>query len=149
MRKPKQNPAAATINKLVERDKRRFEEAVTKLGGVAGGKEPIALLTDRYEEPLGSKLTAAELNITEPEFINKLKGHELLKSTGLNTLAAGGKIARETWEKLFPLVVTSLGVGDPRFNSDQFRKFNDTIRSGVVSCVGTSQAHRVVGSTRG
>ena len=109
------------MNRLVEKDKAMFERAVTKLGGIAGGREPVALLTDRYEDSLDSKLTAAEIGITEKEFINKLKNHELLKSIGLNTLVAGGTIARETWEEIFPTVVDSVGAGDPRFDKDQYK----------------------------
>ena len=118
---------ANTMNRMVQKDIDVFGRAVSELGGVIGGREPIALLTDRYEEALEAKHTAAEVGLPENEFIKKLRNHELLKGTGLNTLAAGGSVARETWEELFPLVVTSLGAGDPRFNKDQFKKFNDSL----------------------
>jgi hypothetical protein len=128
---------ADTMNRLVEKDKITFERAVAELGGIAGGREPIALLTDRYQDSLNSKLTAAEIGIAETEFINKLKKHDLLKSIGLNTLAAGGTIARETWEEIFPSVVASLEAGDPIFKKDQLKKFNEI----------TSASFKILGQT--
>ena len=120
-------PDAKTINVLVEEDKETFERAVNKLGGVVGGKEPIALLTERYEEPFGLKMAAAEAGMDEVTFLAKMKRHELIKTTGLNTLVAKGTISREVWEQFYPLVITALGVGDPRFNPNQYKRFNETL----------------------
>lgn len=91
----------------VEKDKRRFKEAVELAGGVIGGRESIVSLADRFDASLSLTQVAAELGVKADGLKDKLPA--------AGTLAVlrqeGGTIKRDSWEEQFPDVVISSALG--------------------------------------
>jgi mono/diheme cytochrome c family protein len=129
-------PEAKAINALVEKDKKTFEKAVLELGGVLGGREPIELLAERFDEPLEPKMAAAEMGLDEATFIAKLKESDSNPKV-LNTLLAGGTIAREAWEENFSAIFAIPGTVLWEFETGDWVRSSPAIGSDGTVYVGS------------
>jgi hypothetical protein len=105
-------PEPAMLGALVERDKRRFEEAIKKTGNQVGTREPILTLVSEYDESLSLARAAAEAGLDGNEFRTRLSQSSRLLARGLSSLLTpGGTVKRDAWETNFGSVVLELVLG--------------------------------------
>lgn len=109
-------PDAETVNGLVEEDRKRFVEAVAQTGAVAGGKEPILRLVERFASSLNVGRAAAELGLSAEALLMAINNDEALRASSLRLLTlTNGTIKRDLFEKLFSRAAVQLGLGvNPR-----------------------------------
>ena len=104
-------PLATKFEALQDEDERRFADAVKLTGAPLASKDPIVLLSLRFEAELGVELAAAELGLTVEEFQTGLgKSAELSRTLG-PLRVKGGRVKREVFVKTFGAVVKDLGLG--------------------------------------
>jgi mono/diheme cytochrome c family protein len=119
------------MNELIDFDIERFEEAVSKLGGTTGGKEPIELLADYYHKSLNIDMVSAEVGLKPKDFTSELSKHAISNYTGLSLLFAeendSKMIARDSWESLFGVVIAALGKGSIKESSDRYDELKKDI----------------------
>jgi hypothetical protein len=110
-------PPQETLDRLIDKDRRRFEEAVEKTGArlpVSALAEPINALSRNYNAEMSVTEAASEAGLETPEFLTRLSSSARLASLGFGQLAvSGGGIKREAWEKQFEDLVRELRLGDP------------------------------------
>jgi mono/diheme cytochrome c family protein len=109
-------PPQETLDRLIEKDRRRFEEAVEKTGArlpVSALAEPISALSRNYNAEMSVAEAASEAGLETPEFLTRLSTSTRLVSLGFGQLAVSrGGIKREAWEKQFGDLVRELRLGD-------------------------------------
>jgi mono/diheme cytochrome c family protein len=109
-------PPQATLNRLIDKDRRRFEEAVEKTGAslqVSALAEQINAFSRKYNAEMSVAEAASEAGLETPEFLVRLTGSTQLTSLGFGQLAvSGGGIKREAWEKQFGDLVRELRLGE-------------------------------------
>lgn len=109
-------PPQETLNRLVEKDRRRFEQAVEKTGAglpVSALAEQVNALSRKYAAELSVAEAASEAGLEAPEFLVRLTGSARLASLGFGQLAvSAGGIKREAWEKQFGDLVRELRLGE-------------------------------------
>ena len=104
-------PSAGKFETLQNEDEKRFADAVKLTGAPLASKDPIVLLSLRFEAELGVELAAAELGLTVEEFQTGLgKSAELSRTLG-PLRVKGGRVKREVFVKTFGAVVKDLGLG--------------------------------------
>lgn len=103
---------AATINRLVEEDRKRFIEAVEQTGSAPGGREPILRLVERFARSLDLNHAAAELGLPAEALQRSITDDEALRATSLRLLTLpNGTIKRDLFERLFSRTASQLGLG--------------------------------------
>lgn len=109
-------PPQETLNGLIDKDRRRFQDAVERTGGrlpVSALAEPINALSRKYYAEMSVAEAASEAGLETPEFLIRLTSSSRLASLGFGQLAvSGGGIKREAWEKQFGDLVRELRLGD-------------------------------------
>jgi hypothetical protein len=109
-------PAQDALNTLIDKDRRRFEQAIQKTGAapaVSAANEQIAALSRRYAAELTVAEAASEAGLEVPEFLVRLTASPRLVSLGFGQLAvSSGGIKRDAWEKQFGDLVRELRLGD-------------------------------------
>ncbi|MEK6299623.1 MAG: cytochrome c [Acidobacteriota bacterium] len=117
-------PPQEVLERLVEKDRKRFEVAIAKTGAapvpVSAQHEQINALSRKYTAELSVAEAASEAGLETPEFLIRLTGSSRLASLGFGQLVvSGGGIKRDAWERQFGDLVRELRLGDhvPRRNS--------------------------------
>ena len=109
-------PPQETLNRLIDKDRRRYEEAVEKAGAnspVSVLAEQINALSRKYNADMSVAEAASEAGLETPEFLVRLTRSTRLASLGFGQLAvSGGGIKREAWEKQFGDLVRELRLGE-------------------------------------
>jgi mono/diheme cytochrome c family protein len=109
-------PPQEALNRLIDKDRRRFQEAVEKTGGrlpATALAEPINALSRKYYADMSVAEAASEAGLETPEFLVRLTSSSRLASLGFGQLAvSGGGIKRELWERQFGDLVRELRLGD-------------------------------------
>jgi mono/diheme cytochrome c family protein len=109
-------PPQEALDRLIDKDRRRFQEAVEKTGAfvpISALEEPITALSQSYNSEMSVAEAASEAGLETPEFLTRLSSSARLASLGFGQLAvSGGGIKREAWEKQFGDLVRELRLGD-------------------------------------
>ncbi|MFY9609421.1 MAG: hypothetical protein WAU45_12500 [Blastocatellia bacterium] len=109
-------PPQETLNRLIDKDRLRFQDAVEKTGGrlpVSALAEPINALSRKYRADMSVAEAASEAGLETPEFLIRLASSSRLASLGFGQLAiSDGGVKRESWEKQFGDLVRELRLGD-------------------------------------
>ena len=109
-------PPQETLNRLIDKDRRRYEEAVEKAGAnspVSALAEQINALSRKYNADMSVAEAASEAGLETPEFLIRLTGSARLAALGFGQLTvSGGGIKREAWEKQFGDLVRELRLGE-------------------------------------
>jgi mono/diheme cytochrome c family protein len=109
-------PPQQTLDRLLERDRRRFDAAVEELavGSTSAVTEPINSVARRFGAELSATQAAAESGMKLDEFQDRLGKSARLVSLGFGQLlVANGAVKRDEWETKFPEIATQLGIGEP------------------------------------
>lgn len=111
-------PPQDALDRMVEKDRRRFEVAIAKTGAapvpVTAQQEQINALSRRYNAELSVAEAASEAGLETSEFLIRLTGSNWLASQGFGQLmVSGGGIKRDAWERQFGDLVRELRLGDP------------------------------------
>jgi mono/diheme cytochrome c family protein len=111
-------PPQEVLDRLIEKDRRRFEEAVAKAGiapaAVSAQQEQVNALSRKYRAELSVPEAASEAGLETQEFLIRLTGSTRLASLGFGQLVvSGGGIKRDAWERQFGDIVRELRLGDP------------------------------------
>ena len=107
-------PAQETVDQLISRDTRRFEQAVELLGAGSGSAqtEPITALTRRFLAEMSVAQAAAESGLETEAFQARVSKSPRLLSLGYGQLlVANGGIKRDSWDKNFGSLVRELDLG--------------------------------------
>ncbi len=103
-------PESSVLKKLLSEDQQRFETALRK-AGVLPGVEPIGELSERYGASLDADTAAAELGVTQAEFLRRLSQSDYLRQLGLGNLLSDGTVKRDAWEDVFGAAVEEFHTG--------------------------------------
>ncbi|HSE35734.1 MAG TPA: hypothetical protein VLG74_00435, partial [Blastocatellia bacterium] len=143
-------PAQETLDGLIERDRRRFEQATAQIGAssISAQTESINALSRRFLAEMPVVQAAAEAGLETAEFQSRIARSSRLLGLGYGQLLVpGGGIKRDAWDRNFGALVRALGLGDhvasviilpPRRPQGQLNAFNLPSR-------GTRSNARVVG----
>ena len=132
-------PPAATLRRVIERDNKRFLEALTA-AGAAGEAEAVPTVTQRYEGTVDLAGAAAEAGVTPRVLARQLDRSGLKRRLG-PLQAKGGTVQRQVFEELFARLVRELrpdletirGTETPPEESEAFSGHTDAILCVVVS----------------
>ncbi len=107
-------PAAAEFDGLLEEDRERFIEALSRAGidparRDGQGREPISALADRFERAVDLRQAAAELGLTEEELLEKL--NRTRASLETKALLVRKNVPREEFIQLFARLQREFGTG--------------------------------------
>ena len=107
-------PAQETLDRLTERDRRRFEQAAEQLGALSlsAQAEPINALTRRFLSEMSVVQAAAEAGLEAGEFQNRIANSPRLLALGYGQLLVpNGGIKRDAWDRNFGNLARELGLG--------------------------------------
>jgi hypothetical protein len=108
-------PAQDTMDRLIERDRTRFQQAANTIGASAASAqaEPINALSRRFFAEMSVSQAAAEAGLEIGEFQNRVAGSARLLELGYGQLlVGGGGIRRDSWDKNFGNLARELELGD-------------------------------------
>jgi mono/diheme cytochrome c family protein/cytochrome c553 len=105
----------ADMDRLVQQDAQRFQDAMQKLLGKAPAREPLTPVSQRFlDGPLQMSSVAGELGLTDHKLLQQAVQLPQFAGLGLSALAVeGGVIRRDMWEDYYDRVVRHLGLGLP------------------------------------
>jgi serine/threonine-protein kinase len=107
-------PEQKLMDQLLSRDGDRFMNSVTAALGHPQDQEPITPVSRRFiDGPLQLTTAAAELEHQDVKQLEYFFSSAQNTTLGLEPLAAGGVVRRDTWEDYFDQVVRGLGTGIP------------------------------------
>ena len=109
-------PSQETLDGLIERDRRRFEQAAQQLGGLSASaqSEPINALSRRFLSEMPVAQAAAEAGLETPEFQARIARSPRMLALGYGQLlVTNGGIKRDAWDRNFGDLARELGLGDP------------------------------------
>ena len=97
---------------LVEKDLKRYKDALEAVGGVFGGIEPVQRLHEAFQSPLSAAQAAAEVGYETETFLEKIRENAGLQNL-LGTLALeNGTVKRDAWTSNFGGVIDALNTPD-------------------------------------
>lgn len=134
-------PAQATLDVLIEKDRRRFASAVEQVSATAlsAQSEPVNSAARRFNAELSTARAAAEAGLELGEFQRRLRSSGRLVATGFGQLlVVDGGVKRDAWERSFGEVSRELGIGEPAPGSFTL------VRSPVVPRVGAADVNPAV-----
>jgi mono/diheme cytochrome c family protein len=109
-------PPQETVDRLIEKDRQRFETAVQQAGGrpvESASGEPISALSRRFFADLSVAQAAAETGLDTREFQARVSRSALLISLGFGQLMIPqGGFKRDGWEKNFGAMTRELRLGN-------------------------------------
>ena len=108
-------PTQEVLDGLMERDRRRFEQAAGQLGrvSISAQTEPINALSRRFLSEMPVVQAAAEAGLESVEFQERIARSSRLLSQGYGQLLVpNGGIKRDAWDRSFGDLVRELGLGD-------------------------------------
>lgn len=108
-------PSQETLDRLVERDRLRFELAAKQLGAlsISAQTEPINAFSRRFLSEMPVVQAAAEAGLEPVEFQARVARSPRLVALGYGQLLVpNGGIARDAWDRNFGHLVRELGLGD-------------------------------------
>ncbi len=110
-------PPQETLNRLIERDRERWNSAAALASGAAASapqEEPINALARRFASDLSLAQAAAEAGLEPGEFRERARRSARLAQLGYTQLlVSGGAIKRDAWDRNFDEMVLELGLGRP------------------------------------
>ncbi|MGE3807725.1 MAG: tetratricopeptide repeat protein, partial [Gemmataceae bacterium] len=110
-------PPRPRFVELLERDARRFQDAVAQTGAPLSATEPVAALAARFEAELDLSLTAAEASVRPEGLLAALEQEPRLAKELGPLRVPGGTIQRQVFVAVFPELVSTLRLGtivDPK-----------------------------------
>ncbi len=109
-------PPQETLDRLIEKDRQRFEAAANQAGGrsvESATAEPINMLSRRFFADLSVAQAAAETGLDVKAFQARLARSARLVSLGFGQLLVPqGGFKRDLWEKNFGEIARELQLGD-------------------------------------
>ena len=108
-------PAQDTLDRLIERDRNRFQQAATAIGASAASAqaEPINALARRFFSEMSVGQAAAEAGLELGEFQSRIAMSSRLLGLGYGQLLVrDGGIRRDAWDKNFGDLARELELGD-------------------------------------
>jgi len=108
-------PAQDTLDKVIEQDRNRFQQAVNLTGAPAASAqaEPITALARRFFAEMSVKQAAAEAGLEIAEFQSRVSRSQRLLELGYGQLLVrDGGIRRDAWDKNFGDLARELDLGD-------------------------------------
>lgn len=106
--------AREDMNKLLDRDERRFLTAMREALGDDQKTEPLIPVSRTFlDAPLTLTQAAAELGLQEAAGLQNVFRLPQFMQLGLAGFSAGGVIRRDTWEDYFDRIARQLGIGVP------------------------------------
>ena len=143
-------PAQETLDRLTERDRRRFEQAAEQLGALSlsAQAEPINALTRRFLSEMSVVQAAAEAGLEAGEFQNRIANSPRLLALGYGQLLVpNGGIKRDAWDRNFGNLARELGLGDHVASVVILPRIGSRNATDAVSLAGirTRPASRAVG----
>ena len=103
------------LDRLIERDRERFREAVTLASGAvatAPHEEPINALARRFAADISLSQAAAEAGLEPADFQERVRRSGRLAQLGYSQLLVpGGAIKRDAWDRHFDELALELGIG--------------------------------------
>ncbi|HEU4391854.1 MAG TPA: hypothetical protein VFV34_28970 [Blastocatellia bacterium] len=108
-------PPQETLDRLIEKDRLRFQRAVEQAGAVSTGAraEPINSVGRRFNAELNLNQAACELGIETALFEARVRRSAALVALGYGQLLVpDGAFKRDAWERNFGVAVSELQVGD-------------------------------------
>ena len=115
-------PTPEALASRLEADRRGYLGALQRVAGpflaaegappvpIEDAPEPIRFVARRYAVDLDPAAAAAEIGLGNEELIAALAGKDRLLDRGLRPLVEGGRVPRQTWERVFPMA-SALGPG--------------------------------------
>ena len=108
-------PSQETLDRLIERDRHRFERAAEQLGALSTSAqaEPINALSRRFLSEIPVVQAAAEAGLETVEFQARIARSPRLLALGYGQLLVpSGAIKRDAWDRGFGDLARELGLGD-------------------------------------
>jgi mono/diheme cytochrome c family protein len=109
-------PPQEALDRLIEKDRQRFEASVNQAGGQgveSASAEPVNALSRRFFADLSVAQAAAETGLDVKEFQARLSRSARLVTLGFGQLLVPqGGFKRDLWEKNFGEVARELQLGD-------------------------------------
>ena len=96
------------MDRLIEQDGERYQNALHQTGGTIGGIEPVQRFHEEYHKLVHVDYAAATLGLQTETFILKIQENTDLQTLGLHVLADEGVIKRDTWVSNFRSVASTL-----------------------------------------
>ncbi|HLG12909.1 MAG TPA: hypothetical protein VJH03_00075 [Blastocatellia bacterium] len=108
-------PPQETLDRLIERDRLRFERAVEQAGARSPNvqAEPINALARRFNAEVTASQAAGELGLDVRDFVARVRRSAALVALGYGQfLVPDGALKRDAWERDFGLIVRELELGE-------------------------------------
>src|SRR5439155_16360395 len=105
-------PPAEAFTELIEKDAKRFLDAVALTGAPLSITEPIAALALRFESEMDVALVAAEAGVSTAELLRAIERSASLGQVLGPLKIEGGTIQRTVFVDVFPDLVTELKLGE-------------------------------------
>jgi mono/diheme cytochrome c family protein len=140
-------PAQETLDRLIEKDRARFQLAAQQTGGLATSAqaEPINALSRRFLAEMPVEQAAAEAGFEVREFQSRVAESNRLLALGYGQLlVARGGIKRDAWDKNFADLALELGLGRPTGSVIVLTRASQA-RAVNLSGAGSRAAPRAVG----
>lgn len=110
-------PPQETLNRLIERDRERWNSAAALASGPAASapqEEPINALARRFAADLSLAQPAAEAGLEAGKFRERVRRSARLAQLGYTQLlVSGGAMKRDAWDRNFDELILELGLGRP------------------------------------
>ena len=98
----------AVMDRLIEQDAQRYQNALRQTGGTIGGIEPVQRFHEQYHKRVDVHYAAATLGLQTETLILKIQEITDLQALGMNVLVSEGVIKRDTWVSNFSSVISTL-----------------------------------------
>ncbi|MCR9202288.1 MAG: hypothetical protein NXI04_26900 [Planctomycetaceae bacterium] len=106
--------AREDMNRLLDRDERRFLTAMREALGEEQNSEPLIPVSRTFlDAPLTLQQAAAELGLKDATGLQNVFRLPQFMQLGLAGFSAGGVIRRDTWEDYFDRIARQLGIAVP------------------------------------